>query len=264
MDSSTIIGILIFLIVTPKILNKIFSSRQTNGSSNATDEFHWEVHPIKETKEYEQNLPLPNEFVAIDLETATDKPESICQIGIALVKNGEIIETQSWLVRPPKNEYLKANINIHGITPEMTEKAPGFTKLHSILFKYLDNKPLAAHYAYFDSMCLNSAMRRTRKDELTIPYFIDSCIAARREYPSLENHKLPTVCKHLNVNLINHHEATSDALACAEILIKIGKSPRISLDHVADKEVYDCYFFNREPKPFKVWHQTWNEKFGNK
>lgn len=256
--------VVLVLLVLALSIFVVLIKRRPERSNSSNDEFHWEVHPIKETKEYEQNLPLPNEFVAIDLETATDKPESICQIGISVVKNGEIIETQSWLVRPPKNEYLKANIDIHGITPEMTEKAPSFTKLHSILFEYLDDKPLAAHYAYFDSRCLNSAMRRTRKGELTIPYFIDSCIAARREYPSLENHKLPTVCEHLNVNLKNHHEASDDALACAEILIKIGKSPRLTLEHVTNKDVYDCYFFNREPKPFKVWNQTWNEKFGNK
>mgnify|MGYP002271330952 CR=1 FL=1 len=37
------------------------------------------------------------DFVAIDLETATSHRNSICEIGIAIVKNSKIIESKSWL-----------------------------------------------------------------------------------------------------------------------------------------------------------------------
>ena len=257
MSVFAIIFIIVLFVAAFQILGKIFPSK-------SNDEYHLEEHPLSKTREYEQNHSLPDEFVAIDVETATSEQNSICQIGLTIVENGEIKETLTWLVRPPKNEYSKENIAIHGITPEMTEKAPGFTKLYSILFQYLNNKPLAAHYAYFDSRCLNSAISRTRKEKLTTPYYIDSCIAARRAYPSLENHKLPTVCNHLGISINSHHEAGADSLACAEILLKIGKSPRIETYHVYDQTAYNCYFYNRPPKPIRVYHQTWNEKYGNK
>ena len=40
------------------------------------------------------------DFAAIDFETATGKRASICEVGICVVRNGEIIETKSWLVQP--------------------------------------------------------------------------------------------------------------------------------------------------------------------
>lgn len=39
-------------------------------------------------------------FVALDIETATGKRSSICEIGIAVVKDSEIIESKSWLIKP--------------------------------------------------------------------------------------------------------------------------------------------------------------------
>ena len=42
-------------------------------------------------------------FIAIDFETATGKRASICEVGICVVRNGEIIETKSWLVQPEDN-----------------------------------------------------------------------------------------------------------------------------------------------------------------
>ena len=39
-------------------------------------------------------------FIAIDFETATGKRASICEAGICIVRNGEVAETSSWLIRP--------------------------------------------------------------------------------------------------------------------------------------------------------------------
>lgn len=260
MSSFTVVCIIVFIAIVFKVIAKVFPAK----NNDVNDDFDLIPHPLSKTKEYEQNLPLPDEFVAIDVETATDKPNSICQIGLAVVKNSEIVETKSWLVRPPKNEYSQQNIAIHGITPDMTEKAPGMAKLYPTLAPYLENQPLAAHYAHFDSRCLRSALSLSRKNTIVTPYYLDSCIAARRAYPNLKNHKLPTVCDHLNIKLDDHHNAESDAIACAHILTAIGKSPRIVPDHVTDKTAYDCYSFNRAPNPIRVYHQTWNEKYGNK
>lgn len=41
-------------------------------------------------------------FIAIDFETATPKRASICEVGICVVRNGEVVETRSWLVQPKR------------------------------------------------------------------------------------------------------------------------------------------------------------------
>lgn len=56
------------------------------------------------------------DFVAFDVETATSKRNSLCQIGYALVQNLAIVDTGNFLVRPPGNEYEARNSVIHKIT----------------------------------------------------------------------------------------------------------------------------------------------------
>lgn len=54
-------------------------------------------------------------FIAIDFETATPKRASICEVGICVVRNGEVVETRSWLVQPKENLYSYWNMQCHGI-----------------------------------------------------------------------------------------------------------------------------------------------------
>lgn len=65
-------------------------------------------------------------FIAIDFETATSKRASICEVGICVVRQGEIVETRSWLLRPEYNYYQYWNIKVHGIRLQETENAPDF------------------------------------------------------------------------------------------------------------------------------------------
>lgn len=69
------------------------------------------------------------DFIALDLETATWSKSSICEIGIATVKDSKVVETKSWLVRPYRNWYDSFNISIYGITPEMTKDCPLFKEV---------------------------------------------------------------------------------------------------------------------------------------
>lgn len=68
-------------------------------------------------------------FIAIDFETATGKRASICEAGICVVRDGEIVETRSWLVRPQGNMYSYWNMQIHGIRPHDTINSPEFPEV---------------------------------------------------------------------------------------------------------------------------------------
>ncbi len=65
-------------------------------------------------------------FAAIDFETATGYMESACAVGIVTVTDGEITDEYYSLIQPPENEYWRANMLVHGITPGMTE-SPGIS-----------------------------------------------------------------------------------------------------------------------------------------
>ena len=80
-------------------------------------------------------------FIAIDFETATGKRASICEAGICVVRNGEIVETRSWLVRPQGNMYSYWNMQIHGIRPNDTVDSPEFPEVWAEISEYLRLHP---------------------------------------------------------------------------------------------------------------------------
>jgi len=151
-------------------------------------------------------------FVALDVETAQGARWSICQIGLAIVKNGIINNSVSYLVQPPENKYQKGNINIHGITPEMTYGEPLFPQIWKKVLPIIDNKLIVAHNADFDIDCLRKTLKYY---DLEIPNFKTDCTFKRT------GDRLDNLCEAYNIELDNHHDAVSDAIACAKIYIKL-------------------------------------------
>jgi len=80
----------------------------------------------------------------------------------------------------------------------------------------LTGQLLAAHNASFDLGVLFALLRYFRLGPADIA-IVDSLAVARKAWPSLHNHQLPTVAKHVGAAL-DHHDARSDAVTCAAIL----------------------------------------------
>ena len=168
-------------------------------------------------------------FSAIDFETANSNPNSACALGIAIVQAGKIVEQKSWLIRPPTNEF--AFTYIHGITWRQVANAPDFGELWPQIWPYLDNCRIAAHNARFDLGVLFALINHYQSGYWR-GQAIDSVTVARRVWPELPNHQLQTVAAHLRIPL-NHHDAASDALACAEILCQAERLQAGALEKAA-------------------------------
>jgi len=156
-------------------------------------------------------------WVAIDFETATREPTSACALGVALIDGLDVVETASWLIRPPFNEYEFWNTNVHGICAEDTELAPDFDELWWEIGPMLSGRRLLAHNASFDMRVL-AALIDTRG--LAAPRYEYACTVslARKAMPHLPKHTLDTVCDHCGIALV-HHDAESDAAACAHVAL---------------------------------------------
>lgn len=151
---------------------------------------------------------MQNNFTAIDFETAQGKRWSICQVGLVRVENGEVKEQLSILVQPPENFYHYKNIEIHGIAPEDTANAPTFDKVWKQIEPYISNQNVVAHNGPgFDFNCLRQTLEFYK---LEMPNFNGHC--TYRIYGA----NLASLCKAHKINL-NHHNALSDAMACAEL-----------------------------------------------
>lgn len=151
-------------------------------------------------------------FTAIDFETATR--HNICAVGIVTVENGKITDEFSALIQPPNNEYNWHNTNrVHGIRPEDTANTPFFDKVYPEIKKRLYGKTVVAHNESFDRGVLQKTMA-----DFDIDYS-DLNIADRWECTLRIHGAALNVCCEANGIELSHHEALSDARACAMLYL---------------------------------------------
>ena len=170
------------------------------------------------------------DFIALDLETATWSKSSICEIGIAVVKDSEVVETKSWLVKPYRNWYDSFNISIHGITPDLTKNSPSFKEVWREVQPYLEGQVVVAHNTAFDMYALKYAFE---ENGMPYPNFKHFCSyrVARYCFKDTYSYSLPIICEAMGIPFYSHHRAGADAEACAKVFIK-----SLELSGVADVE----------------------------
>jgi DNA polymerase-3 subunit epsilon len=158
---------------------------------------------------------MKTKFLAIDFETANHSRNSACAIGIVRVENNEIVHKAVHLIRPPSREFMFTAI--HGITWNDVKSAPTFKEVWEEIKSFFEDVDfLAAHNAKFDASVLKACCLT---HEIVPPAAKFTCtVAVARETWNIYPTKLSDVCRQLKIKL-NHHEALSDAHACAQIII---------------------------------------------
>ena len=161
------------------------------------------------------------DFAAIDFETANQHPSSVCSVGVAVVRNGQVVDRIYSLIRPEPEWYSYWNTRTHGLTAADTAKAKVFPHVWEAIEPKIAGLPLTAHNASFDKRCLQEVFRVYQMD---YPDYEFHCTrgASRKTFGKmLPNHQLQTVAAHCGFYLKNHHHALADAEACAAIAMKI-------------------------------------------
>ncbi len=152
-----------------------------------------------------------NTFTAIDFETAQGYRWSICQVGLIRVENGEVVKQLNLLVQPPDNYYWDRFIDIHGITPEDTKNAPTFDVVWPQIEPYITGQHVVTHNGFsFDFLCIEQTLEYYN---LCVPEYDKHC--TYRIYGD----NLASLCEEYCIEL-NHHDALSDALACAKLFLQ--------------------------------------------
>ncbi|WP_138442599.1 exonuclease domain-containing protein [Sinomonas susongensis] len=163
------------------------------------------------------------DFTAIDFETANGFRSSPCAVGLVRVRDGRPVETKTWLMRPPHGHdvFDPRNVAIHGIRPDDVVGQPRFGELFAEIGGFIGDDVLVAHNAAFDLGVIRSALEVSG---LPAPAYDYACtvVLSRRTY-DLPSHSLPFVAEAAGVPLVNHHDASEDAAACAGILVDIAQ-----------------------------------------
>lgn len=155
-------------------------------------------------------------FVALDFETATHERNSACELGICVVENSEIVETKTWLIKPPSFPYFNPhNINVHGITPRDVADAPTFDEIWHEIDDLLYGNLMIAHNAAFDASVLRGCLDYYGIFKPKTKYLC-SVQLARKSWTGLQSYGLKNLANQHQISF-THHRAGADAEVCAKI-----------------------------------------------
>lgn len=178
---------------------------------------------------------LDEEFVVFDLETTGLSRErcTIIEIGAVKVRGGQVVDTFHRLI-DPKKPLPREIIELTRITDQMLTGQPTLDVVLPEFLNFIGNDTLVAHNADFDMGFLEHHSTLLGH-EVKNPY-ICTLQLSRALFPNLARHGLAAMVKHHGVNLENHHRASDDAAALAQIFLQqlqiLNSQQIVTLNHI--------------------------------
>jgi DNA polymerase-3 subunit epsilon len=168
------------------------------------------------------------DFTAIDFETANSSSASACSAGLVKVRDGRMVDSAYWLIKPPlgHDEFWEWNSRIHGLVAADVVDAALWTEQLPELVAFAGGDILVAHNAGFDMGVIAGACEATFVDTPAFEYAC-SLQVARKTY-SLDSYRLPVAAMAAGFEDFEHHNALADAQACAAIMIHAARRHEVS------------------------------------
>ena len=162
-------------------------------------------------------------FVVFDTETTGLDPaggDEIIQLGAVRIVNGRLRgeEIVDQLVNPQRPVPAES-VKVHGLQPELLATQPVIGEVLPQFHAFAREAVLVAHNAAFDMKMLQmkEAVTGLRFEQPVLDTLLLSSIV----HPHQEGHSLDAIAARLNVRIVGRHTALGDALATAEVLLKL-------------------------------------------
>ncbi|WP_217585574.1 PolC-type DNA polymerase III [Lentibacillus saliphilus] len=185
-------------------------------------------------------------YVVFDVETTglSAVYDTIIELAGVKIRDGEIIDRFEAFANP-HHPLSQTTTDLTGITDDMVKDAPDISEVLKDFYEWTENDVLVAHNASFDMGFLNQGYERIGLNQASNPV-IDTLELARFLLPELKNHRLNTLCKHMDIELTQHHRAIYDAEATGYLFWKLlqkllekGITDHIRLnDHMGEGDAY--------------------------
>ncbi len=162
------------------------------------------------------------DFVVVDIEATGAKmpPNRIIELGAYRIRGGKIVDNFLTLVNP-EISIPRFVISLTGITNEMVKVAPLFAEVAPRWLEFVEDAVIIAHNAPFDTNFLNHEISRVYPGHRMVNPHLCTVTLSRRAVPGLANYRLDTVADHFAIPIFERHRAGSDALATAEVFLRI-------------------------------------------
>lgn len=201
----------------------------TTGSATAEKR----LAKVRENKGKAVNA-LPEDYVALDLETTGLDPEwdSIIEIGMVRVRRGEVVAEYSTLVNPgmPIDDFIA---ELTGITNDMLAAAPALPEVLPAARDFLGDDIILGHNINFDINFIYDNCEYQGLKPVSNGY-IDTMRISRRVLPDLKHHRLGDIVNALGVDHAQAHRAIGDCHATIDCY----KALLAHIDAGAGREAY--------------------------
>jgi DNA polymerase-3 subunit epsilon len=162
-------------------------------------------------------------YTVFDTETTGLEPsngDEIIQVGAARIVNGRLLRQETFnQIVDPECPLKPESIPIHGITEDMVRGQPNIDIVLPAFHEFCEDTVLIAHNAAFDMRFLQLKEDRTGI-RFTQPV-LDTLLLSAVVHPNQTSHKLDTILERLGVSIGARHNALEDALATAEVFLKL-------------------------------------------
>lgn len=168
------------------------------------------------------------DYVVMDLENPNFRQNSICAIGVMLIRNNNVVERKYSLINP-EDTFDNINIQITKIAPHMIKQSPTLPEYWSEISSWLSNNVIVGHNITYDLRVLTKSLQRY---DLEVPEFNYCCtLTQSRKNLDLPSYKLENIAKKLHI-IYNPHNAIEDARAAYELFEYINRHNPIGTNQV--------------------------------
>ncbi|QIL82534.1 3'-5' exonuclease [Diaphorobacter sp. HDW4A] len=167
-------------------------------------------------------MPSSSPIAVIDFETTGMTPVQgarATEVAIVLLQDGQVVDRFQSLMRT--GVYIPSFITqLTGITNAMVADAPDAEDVMRKAARFVDNAPMVAHNASFDSKFWCTEMQMAG---ITARHpFACTVLLSRRLYPEARSHSLGNIVDHLGLPRAGRaHRALADAEMAASLLARI-------------------------------------------
>ena len=154
------------------------------------------------------------DYISIDIENPNSRGNSICSIGIIVVKNKKVVDEKYSLINP-EDRFDVNNSNITGLNYSDVKDAPTFKEYWKSIKELFENNIIVGHNITYDLTVIAKALERY---DIEVPIFNYYCtLKLSRNFIKTNSYSLNSLCDLLNVNLEKHHNTLEDAKASQKI-----------------------------------------------
>lgn len=174
------------------------------------------------------------DYISIDIENPNTRGNSICSIGIIVVKDSKVVNKIYSLINP-EDRFDSNNSQITGLCYAEVKEAPTLKEYWKEIVQLFENNVVIGHNIIYDLNVIAKALERYDIDMPRVSYYCTLDIL--RNILELESYSLDNVCQYLNITLDRHHNALEDAKASQEIFAylnqnyNIGKSENFEYEY---------------------------------